>query len=879
MSSSPSRASSPEVPKAVPPIYSFPTVAEFARRHKAGTEAEFDFADKAVHQANSKNHRLTAWAISKTRHTPKRSEYLFVVDCASELNARIPQPKETAKIRIELSDEGSYTTFWETKRVENPLKALGIKAPAASKIAAFIITIPNADADESVCPLVDTSTPIPRAISPDGNESSSSDSSSGNEFPLVLNNSNAIRVNFMLITSESTKDSELGALDLLHGRHANCSERQTHAFNWFVTLCNPEFFVNLHELLPHMRSTMEQPDWPESPLGKMFRSLNKHQQDAFLHGFEHLPCGIFVLPGGPGAGKTHFNLFTIAMAQLKPLPRQKKVQGTFQDRSAKVLFIVDMNSPVDDVANRMLRLYSDLGMKKRIIRMKGWAAEVKTSNKLNDAEDAATTDEAPQVDFTNSFIQIIKDMSQGIASKDQRTCKAPTLDEAAWLHYETYKETKYNELTQFIEQELWEEEQVIPIKFRNLVYGLYRDTLAATDFIATTPVAAHAHFRGMFKPDLVYFDEAPHARELCNAIAIANFDPMVWIFCGDHRQTVPYVGSGGPGSDNEFADQMKVSMMERAEKAGVIRHQLLINHRSYGGLHQLASVLWYKGKMTAGNEEDTNPLAQVRRYLGTLANGRTITVPRLLVHIKDCPKARLEGTSFWNPEHCTWVMNRVRELLSDPKFLHARRDEPGTILIISPYKKSFDMYKREIKTTLPAWAQKRVEARTVDVVQGHEADFVFLDLVKESSTEFLDNANRLNVAVTRARVGEMIIMHERMPTSRTFKRRAVHLNRMYTWCKEKETVVTVNQEASNADSVPLWPDRPTAIDYSDDDDDSIRVVVDGVPTFLAHQGASGGVPELLGSTTPEHAAAATSTPASTSTDDGRARLVCIPVSG
>src|SRR5690606_20747915 len=112
---------------------------------------------------------------------------------------------------------------------------------------------------------------------------------------------------------------------------------------------------------------------------------------------------------------------------------------------------------------------------------------------------------------------------------------ALSLDEAAWQRYDTYKATKYGELTKFMEEDLWESSDVIPLRFRRLVYNLYQDTLAAADFIATTPVAASNHFRDMFKPDLVYFDEAPHARELSNLIAIANFDPIAWIFCGDHR--------------------------------------------------------------------------------------------------------------------------------------------------------------------------------------------------------------------------------------------------------------------------------------------------------------------------------------------------------
>jgi len=106
-----------------------------------------------------------------------------------------------------------------------------------------------------------------------------------------------------------------------------------------------------------------------------------------------------------------------------------------------------------------------------------------------------------QVDFTNGFLRTATLASLGVGSA-RRSCQAPSLDEAAWQRYDEYKDTKYEELTKYLEGELWENSEIVPLRFRNLVYGLYRDTVDAADFIATTPVAASNHFRGMFKPDL-----------------------------------------------------------------------------------------------------------------------------------------------------------------------------------------------------------------------------------------------------------------------------------------------------------------------------------------------------------------------------------------
>ncbi|KAK4233827.1 P-loop containing nucleoside triphosphate hydrolase protein [Achaetomium macrosporum] len=833
------------------PLRTFPNIEEFVRRHKEGTEAEFATEQKRVDAINKEQHKFKAWVLLKTRQTAKRSEYLVVVDPGAESERKIAQQGEPARLRIVFND-GSVTRFFDARRVETRMALLRKTAATArnpEKIAAYQVTVHIADAHEGVKPLItnsdnpgkrskhDDSNSAARG-SPDGSSSDASTSHSASiasnpDTPItipessecnsevMLTDDNAVGVNFLLTASESTKNAELGAVNLLYGKHANATERQIHAFEYFVLLRNAQFEVNLLECIPHMISAMTEPSWPDSLLGKKFQRLNFAQKHAYLYGFQRLPCGICILPGGPGAGKTHFNLFTIAMAQSRPLPTPVSVKNQPEKRCAKVLFIVDMNSPVDDVANRAVRLYQELGMKKSVIRMKGWGTEVALSDRLNAAEDAASGDPIT-VDFTNQFLRTANLMLGHGSSTSTRACNAPSLDEAAWQRYDEYKSTQYEELTKFLEGELWEESEIIPLRFRRCVYNLYRDTLAAADFIATTPVAASNHFRGLFKPDLVFFDESPHARELCNLIAIANFNPIAWIFCGDYRQTVPYVGSDTPGCTNIYRDQMRISMMERAAAAdNAIQHELFINHRAFGGLEQLASRMWYGSRMRSGNvNKRPASLSYIETYLERYMGGKSCTVPRLLVHIKDCGPERRDGTSAWNPTHTAWVMAQVRGLINDKRFQHTERDGPGTILIISPYKKAFQEYKNAIKK-LPHWAQRRVETRTVDVVQGHEADFVFLDLVKDNSTQFLDNPNRLCVAITRARQGEIIMMHPNMVQSTSFKS-SRNLRPIYDICAEEGQVVFVSAVGvtgeglagsihSSATSTTSVIDQPTSV--------------------------------------------------------------------
>ncbi len=521
----------------VRPLRVFPDIDEFIRRHKAGTEAEFEASQRLVDSVNKEENKLKAWVLAKTRETPKRVEYLIAVHPGPDGERKIPQQGEPAKLRVVFGDD-SLTRFWDARRVETPLHLLSATARYSEKLVIFEVTAHLADAHAGIRPLLDVSAAgtvnddregksfkytalhdgfedRPMAASSDGSDSgiggcdtevTATEPTHGTR-EINFTDDDAVRVNFLLTASEATKNAELGALDLLCGRYVNASERQIKAFEYFVLLRDPEFIVDLHEQIPHLKTLMEEPSWPNSPLAKKFAQLNPQQKAAYMHGFRKLRCGICILPGGPGAGKTHFNLFTIAMAQSKPLPRPVPVRGRLEKRSPKVLFIVDMNSPVDDVANRMVRLYQELGMKKSVIRMRGWGAEVRTSDRLNAAEDAAAE---AHIDFTKQFLRTANSMYLGRTSPS-RSCQAPSLDEAAWQRYDLAKKTKYEDLKRFLEDELREDSNIVPLRFRRLVYNLYRDTLEETDFIATTPVAASNHFRGMFKPDLVRQHSVPFA--------------------------------------------------------------------------------------------------------------------------------------------------------------------------------------------------------------------------------------------------------------------------------------------------------------------------------------------------------------------------------
>ncbi|KAK0613122.1 P-loop containing nucleoside triphosphate hydrolase protein, partial [Bombardia bombarda] len=477
------------------------------------------------------------------------------------------------------------------------------------------------------------------------------------------------------------------------------------------------------------------------------RELDTDQWTAYMR-LKSIPRGVCIVPGGAGAGKTRWSLLVAAMAQMR--------------RPTKVLYLIDINKPLDDTASKMMRIYKDLGMKKNVIRMLKWPRELEKNGieqKIREVEAQNKETEAGSEKSTKG--------------KHEDEFRPPTLDEAACRHYMANKHTgKYSGVGYFLGiREIVAHDPVLrfsqgPENFSYAMKNLYRDVLGEADFIATTPVAAFCHFDGMFKPDLVFLDECGHARELSTLIPIAFFDPAAWFFVGDYRQTSPYVGCR-----DEECDPLHMSMMERIAKSGptpLIRTQLLTNHRAWGDLQRLASQLFYGGRMRSDRPDGENFPASLRNLHEYFESFRTeqdfqaerSRVPRFVVHAGG--REEEVCRSFWNPTHHQWVMNCVMQLLHAPWFLQTDGSAKGTILIVSPYREGADKYKAAVEAIEPPEMRERVQARTVGTVQGAEADVVFVDMAKQRASPHTNDPKRLCVALTRAKQAEIIMMSERM---------------------------------------------------------------------------------------------------------------------
>jgi superfamily I DNA and/or RNA helicase len=190
---------------------------------------------------------------------------------------------------------------------------------------------------------------------------------------------------------------------------------------------------------------------------------------------------------------------------------------------------------------------------------------------------------------------------------------------------------------------------------------LYVSALQPTSFVATTPVVAARRFMSeVYRPDIVIFDEAVHARHSRRVVK-----PAMFIFVGDHRQTKPFVRC-----QEALCKQLEVSLLERAAKRGLASSQLLINHRAFANLHAMQSRLYYKDKLVSGNDfadgELPDSVREVREHSTSTRYEESIAGSRALLVSLENSRWESPGnkTSSYNPAHQYWIVPRAKELLS-----------------------------------------------------------------------------------------------------------------------------------------------------------------------------------------------------------------------
>ncbi|KAI0062350.1 P-loop containing nucleoside triphosphate hydrolase protein [Artomyces pyxidatus] len=305
------------------------------------------------------------------------------------------------------------------------------------------------------------------------------------------------------------------------------------------------------------------------------------------------------------------------------------------------------------------------------------------------------------------------------------------------LHQQVANNTTHVELQKLIQlkNEQGELSSNDERKYKSLIRQCEKEILTAADVICCTCVGAGDPRLSKLKFRTVLIDEATQAAEPgCKQVVLV----------GDHQQL-------GPVIMNKKAARagLTQSLFERLVVLSNRPIRLQVQYRMHPCLSEFPSNMFYEG---------------------TLQNG--VTAPERLRKNVDFPwpvpdtpmffyqnlgqeEISSSGTSFLNRTEASNVEKIVTKFFKSGVV-------PGQIGVVTPYEgqRSYIVNYMQYNGSLKKDLYKEIEVASVDAFQGREKDYIILSCVRSNEHQgigFLNDPRRLNVALTRAKYGVVIL--------------------------------------------------------------------------------------------------------------------------
>ena len=292
-------------------------------------------------------------------------------------------------------------------------------------------------------------------------------------------------------------------------------------------------------------------------------------------------------------------------------------------------------------------------------------------------------------------------------------------------------------------------------KYRSLRNKTEKDILTAADVICCTCVGAGDPRLKNFRFRQVLIDEATQAIEAEALIPIAMGAKQV-VFVGDHCQLGPVVMCKAAAKAG-----LTQSLFERLVLIGNRPIRLQVQYRMHPALSEFPSIMFYEGSLQNGVTEEDRRLLNMPEYTGKEDFPWPVPAkPMFFYAISGMEEISASGTSYLNRTEASYVEKVTTHLLR-------MGVTPSQIGVITPYdgqKKYVSDYMRRAGA-LASSLYEAIEVASVDAFQGREKEFILVSCVRSSESQgigFLSDPRRLNVALTRARLGLILIGNPRV---------------------------------------------------------------------------------------------------------------------
>lgn len=369
-------------------------------------------------------------------------------------------------------------------------------------------------------------------------------------------------------------------------------------------------------------------------------------------------------------------------------------------------------------------------------------------------------------------------------------------------HDDKYAALREAMATRSTDPSAWEQNKaILAEEIRKVTRACVQDT----HVMVGTAVAARrlaCKYPDAFKPAIILLEEGGRQTEADILVVLGHFPSVLYTFIsGDPAQIRPHVFSRLAHLNNDathglpfinlFGEQMAMSVLERAKKADHPVSELTVNWRSHAGIESLCSVLAYEGRMVSGYDVDHEPApaALFHHFMTKFAPKARGNI--VFVDIRDDRELR-DGLSFSNPQHATYVASLVMEMFAAGLCSTMPTvTEPGKrarILVMSPYRAQVSRLNTTIgRLSKFEYVQDLVDVRTVDTAMGDTADIAILDLTRSKEPGFTDTLEFLNVGVSRAKYGLVIVGNAKVAGSRKGR----NLKKILQYCEQYNAVHTL----------------------------------------------------------------------------------------
>lgn len=280
-------------------------------------------------------------------------------------------------------------------------------------------------------------------------------------------------------------------------------------------------------------------------------------------------------------------------------------------------------------------------------------------------------------------------------------------------------------------------------KFKQLTRAAEREILSNADVVCCTCVGAGDPRLAKFKFRTVLIDESTQSAEPeCMIPLVLGCKQVVLV--GDHQQL-------GPVIMNKKAAKagLNQSLFERLVILGCSPIRLAVQYRMHPCLSEFPSNMFYDGSLQNGVTTAQRLKREVDFPWPVVDN------PMMFWSNLGNEEISASGTSYLNRTEASNVEKIVT------RFFKAGV-KPESIGVITPYEgqRSYIVSTMQQQGSFKKDNYKEIEVASVDAFQGREKDFIVLSCVRSNDHQgigFLSDPRRLNVALTRARYGLVIL--------------------------------------------------------------------------------------------------------------------------